>query len=892
MLTRIWQTRGERRSFSLCPKRDMIRCSLEPYEGKEKYIFISYAHKDNDRVYPIVERLAEMGYRIWYDEGIDPGSEWPETIAEHLNNCEVCIAFLSENYLNSHNCRREINFALRKKKSFITIVLEPVELSLGMEMQLSATQSVSKYTFPDDEAFYAKVCTAKFLSVCMAQPSGKSEESQISHAKEQISKEESGRAERGFEASETEAQASEREPKRAGEGFEPSGEEVQALEKSQNAAEQLGEKLTEAVETGEAVEEERKQTSETESEGASGRRSEEISTAGSKEELIAASKAKAEKPPAAAVEPKEAAKEAPGTEAKNDTHVMRPKGISLPNPGQKKKPENPAESKKQAAQEGNGQKKKILLAAGGAAAALLVLLIVVFSAISGGGAVTVAGREVKPGETNVSLSRVTVTEEDVRNLASLEELKYLHFNGCSFEEGAADQLGSLSPTLVTLELTECTGIKDYGVLSKLTSLKRLKIDSCGLTDAELGAITFNSAITDILLSGNGELSDLTPLKTASALSDLQVNNTSVTDFTALSACTALRTLSADGCGIRDLSSLKGQGIVYLSLADNEIESLSPLAGSETIRELDLSGNRIEDISPLAGMAQLTVLELNDNAVASLAPLSGCAKLRTVRVSRNRLTGLTGLEQALELKEIEAAENEITEIDGLRNCTVLTHVDLTDNGISDISILAKSAATLKKAYLGGNRIDRIDALKGTAALEYLSLDGNKIVSLEPLADSAALRGLSAEHNLITSTDGLENAVKLRYLYLAHNRIEDVETLEALTAKAEDSYYVLDVSSNAISSLQLGGSINYDRLAVYGNPLTSLDFLREIKGTRLYFTYLDEAGTEGFGDTFTWFGILDCPADKQVATKNNIRGAVNFLTEEEIEADLAQAGSGTR
>ncbi|MCM1025028.1 MAG: TIR domain-containing protein [Roseburia sp.] len=789
----------------------MVRCSLEPYEGKEKYIFISYAHKDNDRVYPIIEKLAGMGYRIWYDEGIDPGSEWPETIAEHLNNCEVCIAFLSENYLNSHNCRREINFALRKKKSFITIVLEPVELSLGMEMQLSATQSVSKYTFPDDEAFYAKVCTAKFLSVCMAQPGERAEESRgLSGEEAKSAEKESERGGQNSEPTVEEEQASEREPKKTEESFEASG-----------------------------------------------------------------------------AEPKEAAKETQGTEVKDDTSVTLSKRLSPPNFVKKKRTENSTKNKKQDTQEGNSKKKKMLLMAGGAA--LLVLLIIVVSAVSGGGKVTVAGKEIKRSETSVTFSDVTITEEDVRNLASLEELYSLSFRRCRFEEGAADQLGSLSPALTDLGFTECTGIKNYGGLSELKTLTFLEIQSCGLTDQELGDVTFSDEIAQITLDGNAELSDLTPLKTASALWRLQVNNTSVTDFTALSSCTALRTLSADGCGIRDLSSLKGQGISYLSLADNEIESLSPLAGNETIRNLFLSGNRIEDISPLAGMTQLTVLELNDNAVASLAPLSGCAKLSTVRVSRNCLTSLNGLEQALELKRIEAAGNEITEIDGLQNCTILTHVDLTDNEISDISILAKSAATLEQVYLGGNQLDRIDALKGTAALTNLNLDGNRIVSLESLADSIELYGLSAEHNLITSTDGLENAVQLRYLYLAHNRIEDVEALEALTAKAEDSYYVLDISNNAISSLQLGGSINYNRLAVYGNPLTSLDFLREIKGTRLYFTYLDEAGTEGFGDTFTWFGILDCPADKQVATKNNIRGTVNFLTEEEAEADIAQAGT---
>ncbi|MBQ1488402.1 MAG: toll/interleukin-1 receptor domain-containing protein, partial [Lachnospiraceae bacterium] len=48
-----------------------------PYEGKEKYIFISYSHKDTDRVMPIISRLMNEGFRVWYDDGISPGTEWP-----------------------------------------------------------------------------------------------------------------------------------------------------------------------------------------------------------------------------------------------------------------------------------------------------------------------------------------------------------------------------------------------------------------------------------------------------------------------------------------------------------------------------------------------------------------------------------------------------------------------------------------------------------------------------------------------------------------------------------------------------------------------------------------------------------------------------------------------
>ena len=148
----------------------MKRCGVKPYEGNEKYIFISYCHKDKAIVFPIIEQLARDGYRLWYDEGIDPGSEWPEIIASHLNGCYVCIAFISNQSLDSHNCRREVNFALLKKKNFISIVIEPVKMTPGMEMQLSDSQAIYKYKLPSDFEFFTKLYSADFLKGCKGEP--------------------------------------------------------------------------------------------------------------------------------------------------------------------------------------------------------------------------------------------------------------------------------------------------------------------------------------------------------------------------------------------------------------------------------------------------------------------------------------------------------------------------------------------------------------------------------------------------------------------------------------------------------------------------------------------------------------------------------------------------
>ena len=85
-----------------------MRCNAKPYQDKEPYFFVSYCHKDSHRVFPIIERLARKGFRLWYDEGIQAGSEWPEIIAEHLYSADACVIFLSNEYAQSHNCRKGI----------------------------------------------------------------------------------------------------------------------------------------------------------------------------------------------------------------------------------------------------------------------------------------------------------------------------------------------------------------------------------------------------------------------------------------------------------------------------------------------------------------------------------------------------------------------------------------------------------------------------------------------------------------------------------------------------------------------------------------------------------------------------------------------------------------
>ena len=140
-----------------------MKTLLRPYEGTQPYIFVSYAHKNDAAVLEIIGTLQSRGFRVWYDEGIEAGSEWPESIASHLERAQLVLAFLSPAYLQSDNCRKEMHYALTKKKPVINVYLEQTELSPGMEMQIGNLFALMKYTYPSEEYFYDKLFSAELL---------------------------------------------------------------------------------------------------------------------------------------------------------------------------------------------------------------------------------------------------------------------------------------------------------------------------------------------------------------------------------------------------------------------------------------------------------------------------------------------------------------------------------------------------------------------------------------------------------------------------------------------------------------------------------------------------------------------------------------------------------
>ncbi len=128
---------------------------FKPYEGKRPYLFISYSHRQSDEVIDTIRILHEKRYRVWYDEGIPAGSDWPKNIELHMRSCSAVLFFLSESAMASPNCRSEICTALSLRKRVVVIPLEKTQPSREWEDML--LKCLVRSPAPDAEARAEKI---------------------------------------------------------------------------------------------------------------------------------------------------------------------------------------------------------------------------------------------------------------------------------------------------------------------------------------------------------------------------------------------------------------------------------------------------------------------------------------------------------------------------------------------------------------------------------------------------------------------------------------------------------------------------------------------------------------------------------------------------------------
>src|SRR5215472_11189301 len=87
-------------------------------------IFISYDRASKDSIEELVRYLRDEDHDVWFDQNLTGGQKWWNDILSAIRECEVFVAALTPEFLESRPCKCE-----RKYASNLQRILLPVRLS-------------------------------------------------------------------------------------------------------------------------------------------------------------------------------------------------------------------------------------------------------------------------------------------------------------------------------------------------------------------------------------------------------------------------------------------------------------------------------------------------------------------------------------------------------------------------------------------------------------------------------------------------------------------------------------------------------------------------------------------------------------------------------------------
>lgn len=118
---------------------EVMHTKFEAYTGNEPYLFISYSHRDINKVYPILDALYDRKYRIWYDESCENGNDFRDELRQRIQKAEAVILFVSASSMSSPFCGMEIIVARENGKRLYPIYLDDAPVPAAFEILLANT---------------------------------------------------------------------------------------------------------------------------------------------------------------------------------------------------------------------------------------------------------------------------------------------------------------------------------------------------------------------------------------------------------------------------------------------------------------------------------------------------------------------------------------------------------------------------------------------------------------------------------------------------------------------------------------------------------------------------------------------------------------------------------
>ena len=205
---------------------------------------------------------------------------------------------------------------------------------------------------------------------------------------------------------------------------------------------------------------------------------------------------------------------------------------------------------------------------------------------------------------------------------------------------------------------------------------------------------------------------MTGLQFATNLDELSLGDNQISDLSPIAGLINLRSLSFPRSNVSDISPLAGLiNLRYLAFTETNVSDLSPITKLINLESLSFEGDNVSDLSQIAGLINLKYISIGwDTSISDLSPLAGLTKLEEIHINAGKVSDLTPLAGLTGLKRLSFQDNNISDISALAGLTGLTSMNLGSNNISDISALA-GLTNLKWLVIQGNQISDISPLEG-------------------------------------------------------------------------------------------------------------------------------------------------------------------------------------
>ncbi len=95
------------------------------------FYFLSYNSEDQHRVSRYAKHIAERGLPIWYDKGIEVGSLWEKSIADHIEKCQCFVMFVTRGIFTKAKSyvKSEFEMATMFKKKVVVVLLDEITIA-------------------------------------------------------------------------------------------------------------------------------------------------------------------------------------------------------------------------------------------------------------------------------------------------------------------------------------------------------------------------------------------------------------------------------------------------------------------------------------------------------------------------------------------------------------------------------------------------------------------------------------------------------------------------------------------------------------------------------------------------------------------------------------------